>query len=96
MSEFDYNIQHKPGIENIIPDMLSRLPIPNSNKIHIRAINTDLLWQRYANATSTDSILKQIKQFVSTNSWPDRKKIQNDMASYYPNCLDFSIYADAF
>uniref|UniRef100_A0A915IUW0 Reverse transcriptase RNase H-like domain-containing protein n=1 Tax=Romanomermis culicivorax TaxID=13658 RepID=A0A915IUW0_ROMCU len=34
LAEFDYDFQHKPGSDNIIPSMLSQLPQPPPTKVN--------------------------------------------------------------
>lgn len=86
LSEFDYEIQHRPGSENLIPDMLSRLPQPDENitKKTIGNISTSGFSQkRIAAATANDDILQAVRQIVEQNAWSQKHRRDADLAPFY-------------
>ena len=84
LADFDYDIQHRPGVENIIPDMLSRLPQLYQP---IRSIGSSgFSVKRLAEATACDKILVEVIKAVNSNKWP---KKHNHITPYFTvrNCL---------
>uniref|UniRef100_A0A915L4M7 Integrase catalytic domain-containing protein n=1 Tax=Romanomermis culicivorax TaxID=13658 RepID=A0A915L4M7_ROMCU len=82
LAEFDYKIQHKPGLDNIIPDMLSRLPQPPPTKVNsIPAENFSL--KTFGTATSKDNVLCLMIKLVNRCGWKANHRQEGYLAPYY-------------
>ncbi|CAF1605744.1 unnamed protein product [Adineta ricciae] len=104
---YNYVIHFKPTAHHANADALSRLPIPDDHSF----VDTDSLQVNFlhhetseawlltpssiANATSTDSILKHVKQFIQS-SWPSSfsKKRNPELVPYFTNRVSLSMMND--
>ena len=104
---YNYVIQFKPTERHANADALSRLPIPDDktfidcDSLHVNFIQHQhsetwpLTPSVIAQATSTDSILKRVKQFIQS-SWPSSisKKQNPALIPYFLNRSSLSIMND--
>jgi transposase InsO family protein len=104
---YNYVIHFKPTEHHANADALSRLPIQDdktfidSDSLHVNFIHHEhsekwpLTPLVIAKATSTDSILKRVKQFIQS-SWPSSfsKKQNPELIPYFINRYSLSIMND--
>lgn len=103
LSSYDYCIEYKPGKDNCVADMLSRLPLPNKvaseiecadNKIvcQIRAIhleNLALSKTSLRKKTLSDPILSKIIAYTQ-RGWPEKKQLQPELIPFFEKRQEIS------
>ncbi|XP_041360993.1 uncharacterized protein K02A2.6-like [Gigantopelta aegis] len=104
---YTYDIQYKPGVQNKVPDALSRLPLSTSkDKIqdedeaeavcqlwfeHVEH-NIAITRERLQRATSESSICTRISQYIQ-NGWPCTKtEIINDLKPFFQVKDELSVH----
>ena len=85
MQQYDYTLEHKPGKELVLPDMLSRAPLPETTHgsmeeeiaLHVHLLTSNLpvskpKLEEIKEATANDSSLKELKD-TTKSGWPETK-----------------------
>ena len=81
LSLFTFRVEHKPGKENPVADMLSRIQTPVSNEVDdleesdseyvLQVVSQFTTLDRLAAETDKDHLLQEVLQYVRTR-WPKR------------------------
>jgi transposase InsO family protein len=97
LSQFDYDIVHIKGTNNVMADFLSRLPLDNEqprvssndgddddNELSIKALTTttDISVPQLQQETERDDTLKTVYKYVHS-TWPEKKAIAPALMPYY-------------
>lgn len=95
---YNYTVEHKKGSENVVADMLSRLPLPCSEKMSfedevILWVTTCLTKGEMQQATQKDGTLQEVMTYVRT-SWPSKWSMSEDVMAFHQVQEELSIAED--
>lgn len=102
---YDYSISHVPGKDLIIPDTLSRAPLPGRNPEDIELEEDTARYvqqvvqslpasehrlEEIRACQQNDEVCKQIIEFVA-NGWPPKSQLRGVIKKYYPVASELSM-----
>ena len=100
MQKYDYTLEYKPGKELVLPDMLSRAPLPETAygsmeeeiALHVHLLTSNLpvskpKLEEIKEATANDPSLKELKDAIKSG-WPETKSCTPASIQVYWNVRD--------
>ncbi|XP_060862845.1 uncharacterized protein K02A2.6-like [Metopolophium dirhodum] len=97
LSSYQYEIQHRKGVDISNADALSRLPQSSNTGENACSIllleNLPLTYKEVSKKTSTDEVLKEISQYTK-EGWPGVKSLKSDCQQYYKRREELSLVND--
>ena len=100
MQKYDYMLEYKPGKELVLPDMLSRAPLPETANgsmeeeiaLHVHLLTSNLpvskpKLEEIKRATADDPSLKELKETIKSG-WPETKSQTPANIQIYWNVRD--------
>lgn len=104
LMKYDYDIVYTPGKLLVIPDSLSRSPLPSSSDTEELGLEVEAFVNliigslpikdnyllKIKESQDKDESCKLIKQFIS-NSWPEKSKLPVILNPYFQHRFEFSI-----
>ena len=85
MQKYDYALEYKPGRELVLPEMLSRAPLPETARdnteeeiaLHVHLVASNLPVSKFKleelrEATANDQSLRELKETIKSG-WPEIK-----------------------
>ena len=100
MQKYDYTLEYKPGKELVLPDMLSRAPLPETAygsmeeeiALHVHLLTPNLpvskpKLEEINEATANDPSLKELKDAIKSG-WPETKSCTPASIQVYWNVRD--------
>jgi len=100
MQTYDYTLEYKPGKGLVLPDMLSRAPLPETGHggmeeeivLHVHSLISNLpvskpKLEEIKEATANDPSLKELKEMIKSG-WPDTKSQTPPSIQVYWNVRD--------
>ncbi len=91
LSAFDFDVQYIWGLDNVVADALSRLPLPSSGYA-LPEVSRDVMLKRIAGdrvtitelqeVTAKDDTLQEVICFVRTQ-WPPKQQVPANLLPYY-------------
>lgn len=100
MQKYDYTLEYKPGKELVLPDMLSRAPLPETAygsmeeeiALHVHLLTSNLpvsktKLEEIKEATADDPSLKELKETIKSG-WPETKSQAPANIQIYWNVRD--------
>ncbi len=90
LSEFDYDVMHIKGENNVIADFLSRLPLECNTttdddaelSINALTMNNGISLAAIQNETESDDVLNAVFTYTHGN-WPNKSAITAALSPYY-------------
>ena len=100
MQKYEYTLEYKPGKELVLPDMLSRAPLPETAygsmeeeiALHVHLLTSNLpvskpKLEEIKEATANDPSLKELKDAIKSG-WPETKSCTPASIQVYWNVRD--------
>ena len=98
LAAYDYDIEFKPTKQHGNADMLSRLPLSNTENDAINSItimqidNLPVTVAQLQKATKDDRVLSKVFNYLVSGIWPDEKAITNELKPFYAKRNDLSLH----
>ena len=90
MQKYDYTVTYRPGVDNVVADALSCMPIDDhcdvlDEDVFVSVISSDLpiSWSDLQSATQSDSVLCLLQNRI-INGWPSRcSELETELVPYW-------------